>query len=1033
MLEFEGRRIEIREGDTIASALYRAGVRTFNRSLKLHRRRGLYCLTGDCPNCLVTVDGVPGVRACTTEAQDGMRVDRETGWPSAETDLLAAAELAHPLMPVGFYSKTFIRPRFAWPLAERAIRRATGVGSLPTDRRPRHLDARNVHTDVLVVGGGVAGLAAALAAAERGERVVLADEGRLGEKLPPGPARERLEVLAEEARRSERIELLERHVAVGLYEGPLVPLAAEDGLVRVHPHRIVLATGAVETHGVFPGNDLPGVWLGRGAARMAGVHRVRPGERAVVALATEEGLGHLETLRAAGVEIAAVLAPLELADRIPPDVRAIPDGRIVAAHGRRSVRAVTVASGGVREEIACDALVLSLGLTPRDALLRMAGAEPVLAAGDLVRPGCPPAEAEETGRAAGRGEPVEPSPLPGLAVGRDGIVCLCEDVSLEDLRDAWAEGWRSAEILKRYTTATMGPCQGAMCGRILASFVAAHGAEAIGPAGARTTARPPRASGAPRGPGGGRPRDRGEAHLAPRAAPRGRRRDGALGLVAPPRPLRLRLARGPPRRARTCEPHGRRHPREVPRRRARRPDARGPGLPVRRRTPRAGALPLPARPRRGGVRDGRRAPLRDARRLLRHHLHLRRRRADGGVAAELGRPPRAPRAPRETARPSSARSTSRGPLARELLERLTDDPVGPEAIPYPGHGRITVAGVPCHAIRSGFVGELSFELHHPRSRGPELWDALMEAGRDLGIHPHGLEALDVLRLEKGHVYLGQDTLPDDHPGKLDLWWAVAMDKPAFVGKVALQRMAALPPRATARRPALRRPAPARRSPHPRRTRPRPRDLLRGLTDPRAPDRPRVAPRGGRRLPGAPARGRGPRDRGPDALLRPGGGEGPCLSSRAPSSRSSRASPRRRRSTPSRFRTARPRCAPPPTSSCSSPAPDAVEAILAEAAEPLRALDGDALVLEVTDGWTAFTLAGPDAREAFARLSALELPEEGFLQGDVARVPAKVLAEPERLHLLVPSSWAEHVRERILALALDVRERPEPRSREATAG
>lgn len=105
----------------------------------------------------------------------------------------------------------------------------------------------------------------------------------------------------------------------------------------------------------------------------------------------------------------------------------------------------------------------------------------------------------------------------------------------------------------------------------------------------------------------------------------------------------------------------------------------------------------------------------------------------------------------------------------------------------------------------------------------------------------------------------------------------------------------------------------------------------------------------------------------------------------------------------------------------------------EAVEPhLRTLEEDALVLEVSDGWTAWTLSGPQAREAFARLSALEPPEQGFLQGEVARVPAKVLAEPERLHLLVPSSWAEHVRERILALALDVREALEPHTWEAIA-
>jgi sarcosine oxidase subunit alpha len=108
------------------------------------------------------------------------------------------------------------------------------------------------------------------------------------------------------------------------------------------------------------------------------------------------------------------------------------------------------------------------------------------------------------------------------------------------------------------------------------------------------------------------------------------------------------------------------------------------------------------------------------------------------------------------------------------------------------HAQVTVAGVACRAIRVGFVGELSFELHHPRSRGIELWDALLRAGADLGIRPHGLDALEILRMEKGHVYLGQDTLPDDHPAKLGLDWAVAVDKPTFIGKIALERMAEFP-------------------------------------------------------------------------------------------------------------------------------------------------------------------------------------------------------------------------------------------------
>jgi sarcosine oxidase subunit alpha len=133
-----------------------------------------------------------------------------------------------------------------------------------------------------------------------------------------------------------------------------------------------------------------------------------------------------------------------------------------------------------------------------------------------------------------------------------------------------------------------------------------------------------------------------------------------------------------------------------------------------------------------------------------------------------------------------------GPRARDLVGGLTDDPIDAATLPYPGHRELTVAGVPCRAIRNGFVGELAFELHHPRSNGPKLWTSLQRAGLDLRVSPFGLAALELLRLEKGHVYLGQDTLPDDTPAKLGLARAVDMTKPWFVGKAALERLAELP-------------------------------------------------------------------------------------------------------------------------------------------------------------------------------------------------------------------------------------------------
>ena len=273
-LRFEGREVPVLEGDTVASALFRAGVRTFSRSLKTHRRRGLYCGTGECPNCTVTVDDVPGVRSCVTPATGGMRVRRDRGWPSAEHDLLHAADFLHPLMPVGFLTKTFIRPRFAWPVAERLIRRTTGSGPLPVGAPIKRTVSRHVRCDAVVVGAGTAGLFAALEAATGGERVTLCDLFPIGSRVPPGPTLDAILELEPAVRANPNIEILDGHTALGLFEGPTVPLAGPAELVEVHPQHVVVATGATELHPLFPGNDLPGIWLGRAAPAMAVAARI---------------------------------------------------------------------------------------------------------------------------------------------------------------------------------------------------------------------------------------------------------------------------------------------------------------------------------------------------------------------------------------------------------------------------------------------------------------------------------------------------------------------------------------------------------------------------------------------------------------------------------------------------------------------------------------------------------------------------------------------------------------------------------------
>ena len=258
---FERRMLSAFEGDTVGSALAAAGVTITGRSFKYHRPRGLHCMTGSCPNCLMQIDGIPNVRACTEPVREGMRVERQNAWPSVDRDVHGWLNTFSFMMPPGFYYKIFQRPRWAWPFVESFIRSKAGLGTVPHEpdhRRRRKID---LHPDVLVIGAGVAGLAAAAEAAEAGATVVLLEQGReagghlLGD--PDVSLRSGLVRRVADA----GVRFLPGTAAFGVFGGMLVAAAGPDALYRIRATHLIFATGAVEQSAVFPGNDLPGVML----------------------------------------------------------------------------------------------------------------------------------------------------------------------------------------------------------------------------------------------------------------------------------------------------------------------------------------------------------------------------------------------------------------------------------------------------------------------------------------------------------------------------------------------------------------------------------------------------------------------------------------------------------------------------------------------------------------------------------------------------------------------------------------------------
>ena len=524
---FNGTEYEGHPGDTLASALIANGVRLVGRSFKYHRPRGIVSAGAEEPNAVVQLDGEddePNVRATTLPLREGLSARSVNCWPSVDFDLAAIIDRLSPLLPAGFYYKTFMGWPGGWSFYGPLVRRMAGLGIAPRRPDPRACEKRFHHCDVLVAGAGPAGLQAALAAARSGARVMIADDGPApGGMLLDGvaevggrPGAEWAAGVAAELDSLPNVVRLDRATVAGYYDHNLLTVVEsaprqpwiDERLWKVRARRVVLATGAAERPLVFADNDRPGVMPASAALACVCRYAVRPGARAVAVTNNNSTYRTVLELVEAGIEV-PVLADVRarppaalVAELAAHGVEVLRGHAVVGVTGVRAVKAARVAppdrpAGGRR--VACDLVLCSGGWSPRIHLHSQSGARPAydsdhacFVPGDSVQAECSAGAcngafglraALEQGWRAGaeacaalgfvppaasvppcaEDPPLDVEPcweIPSPRPRAKAFVDLANDVTAEDIRIAEQEGFRSVEHVKRYTTAGMGTDQG---------------------------------------------------------------------------------------------------------------------------------------------------------------------------------------------------------------------------------------------------------------------------------------------------------------------------------------------------------------------------------------------------------------------------------------------------------------------------------------------------------------------------------------------------------------------------------------------
>ena len=876
---FDGRRFTGHPGDTLASALLASGVRLVARSFKYHRPRGILTAGSDEPNALVELrTGArrePNTRATVVELFDGLEASSQNRWPSLGLDFGAINSLLSPVFIAGFYYKTFMWPAAFWEkVYEPAIRRAAGLGRASLEADPDRYDKAHAFCDLLVVGGGPAGLAAALSAGRAGARVILCDEdflpgGRLNGDRHQIDGRSGAlwarEVAAELASLPE-VRVMTRTTVFGAYDGNTygalervadhlpVPVAHQvrQRLWKIVARRTVLAAGALERPIVFGGNDRPGVMLASAVRTYVNRFRVTPGRRTAVFTTCDDGWKTAFDLSDAHVDVPVIVEarrdiPAALKEEAARrGLRVMLGSQVLDAHGVKGIRGIDVRDEqGRTSRIATDALAVAGGWNPNVALSTHLGGRPSwsdavsgyvpadlprgmvavgAAAGDFSLAGALRAGAQagsEAARAAGFEAPPQSLPrVGGEAVGGaplwfvpgsrgKAFVDPQHDVTAGDIEIAAREGFRSAELLKRYTTLGMGTDQGktsALNGHALVAALTGRTPADLGTIASRPPYTPV-AIGALAG------MHRGPEFRPCRLTPSHRWAE-SLGATF--------VDLGEWRRAKAFPLDGEADWKQTLIREVNgvrggvgvcdvstlgKIDVQGEGAPAFLDRVYANMVStLPLGKARYGImlrEDGIVFDDGTAARFGASHFVLSTTSAHAAKVLQHLEHARQVLWPELDVQLASvteqwAQLAVAGPRSRALLERLLGGAldVSNEAFPYLACAQFQWQGRPARLFRVSFSGELAYELAVPARQGDATVRAIMTAGEDLGVVPYGMETLGTMRIEKGHV-TGGELNGTTTAGDLGLGRMMSAQKD-YIGRV----LAARPGLSAPQRPAL---------------------------------------------------------------------------------------------------------------------------------------------------------------------------------------------------------------------------------------